>query len=1034
MIRRLSHIGLDVVILCVLTVLGLALFGMWKVAQGPVSLGFLKPYMEERLVALELPHRIAFSDLVLTWGGTSRPLDLVMSDAELRGADGIVVARVPEISIGLALPPLLEGRVELKTIRLSDAGVTVVRREDGTLSIGLDGEGGRSLTLFESGDTGETGGTGGTLLEKLDRIAIYRASVSLEDRLLGLRMTPDRVSVDFRRVERAIVCEFDLVNWSGDRRLSLGGRAEYRLADRTTRLSLDFRGLVPGDLSAMLAGWFPDLPDLRGISVPLRGQIQAASGPGGSIRDARFTASGGAGSLSVAALGGHRYDIRSLAFSGRYRATDRAVEIDKLDVDLGKPRLSLTGVLTRAGKTPRLHARARLEGMTMSALGRYWPDGVAEGARRWLSANLNRGEVRDLAADLTASFPGGGAKMERVRVTLKLERAIVHYFKPLPPIVDAQGSVAIERDRVRITVTGGRVSDLVLADGRIDITGLEADRARMELQGRVTGPLATALSVLDHPRLGYASRVGLRPDRVRGRLAMRIHGKFPLIDALALDDVKLGAAGTLADTAADGVFLGRDLAQGALRFELDNQGMKIDGKARISGIAADVGWHEDFSGTEEPPRRYTIRARLTEPDRQRLGVVLAPLVRGPVSVEASYAVFSGGAGRATGTLDGTESEFALPPLEWWKPPGVAGRAAFEIAFDAGRARTIRIKELVAGDLRAAGQLRLDRGSIRRVVIDRLAVPDRFDLAGMVAIDETQGWTVEARARLFDAAPLQRLTTGEGGTLLPPVRIAAEIDRVLMTAGRSVEKASLNARHDAGSWQAIDLSGRFPNGKRFELSYRPHDGAGTLRATSLDAGEMFGLVGETKWVRGGRLTLSAKRRAGVGGGQWNGTLTIRDFVLTGAPRLVQALRLASLGALSQELGGRGVRVEKLAIPFTHNGTTLEFSEARAFGTGFGVTGRGSIDVDSETLKNRRHAGAALSAQRRAGRGAGHRHILFRREARRAVRRPLFDPRQGRTAGIHREPGWACLLPACSAIFSRSSRPSAVDLPPEPPSNR
>ena len=946
MIRRLSRIGLDIAIICILTVVCLALYGAWKLAEGPVSLGFLKPHVEERLAALELPHRIAFSDLVLTWGGTRRPLDLVMSDAELRGVDGSVVARVPEISIGLALPALLEGRLVLKTIRLSDAGVSVVRRKDGTLSIGLAGEGGRSLTLFESG---KAGGSGGSLLERLDRIAVYRASVSLEDRLLGLRMTPDRVSVEFERLDRAIVCVFDLVNWSGDRRLSLGGSAEYRLPDRTTQLSLDFRGLVPGDLAATLAGWFPDLPDLGGFSLPLRGHLEAASGPGGSIREARFTVSGGAGSLRLAALGGHSYDIRSLEFDGRYGADNRAVEIARLDVDLGKPKLSVTGTLSRLGKTPRLHARARLDGMTMAALGRYWPKGVAQGARRWLSANLNRGEVRDLAADLTASFAEQGAKIERVNVTLDLDRAVVHYLKPLPPITEARGSVVIGRDRIRIAVDGGRVSDLVLTDGRIDITGLSADRAHMQLDGWVTGPLATALSVLDHPRLGYASGVGLRPDRVRGRLAMRIDGRFPLIDALALDDATLGAAGTLTGAAADGVFFGQDLAGGTLRFTLDNRGMKIDGNARLSGVAAEVGWREDFSGAEEPPRRYTVRARLTEADRQRFGVALAPLVKGPLSVEASYAEFSGGAGRATGTLDAAESEFALPPIEWWKPPGVAGRAAFEVAFDAGRVRTIRIKELVAGDLRAAGQVRLDRGSVRKLEIDRLAVPNRFDLAGVVAIDETEGWTVDARARLFDAAPIQRPTDGESGTTLPPLRIDAQIDRVLLTGGRSVEKASLRARHDDASWQAIDLSGRFPNGKRFELSYRPHDAPGTLRAVSTDAGEMFGLVGETKWIRGGRLTVSARRQTGERGVQWAGRIAIRDFVLTGAPRLVQALRLASLGVLSEELGGRGVRVERLVIPFTNSGTTLAFSEARAFGTGFGVTGRGTIDVDSEELK-------------------------------------------------------------------------------------
>ena len=68
-------------------------------------------------------------------------------------------------------------------------------------------------------------------------------------------------------------------------------------------------------------------------------------------------------------------------------------------------------------------------------------------------------------------------------------------------------------------------------------------------------------------------------------------------------------------------------------------------------------------------------------------------------------------------------------------------------------------------------MRLDRGSIRKVDIDSLVVPDRFDLAGKLAIDEAEGWTIDARARLFNAAPIQRLT-GPGGRGHPCRRFAS----------------------------------------------------------------------------------------------------------------------------------------------------------------------------------------------------------------------------------------------------------------------
>ena len=473
MMGRLSRIGLDVVLICALSALVLVVVGGWRLSHGPVSLGFLKPYAEERFAALDLPYEIAFSDIVLAWGGTSRPLGLAILDAELRSEEERAVARIPEVSLGLSLPSLLDGKFVLKTVELSEAGVEVIRYADGGLGVGLAGEGAGTFMLFEL-DAADR--SGASLMGRLDHLAIHRAAISIDDRVLGLHMNADRASLDFERHEDAIVCVFDIDSVSAEERLALGGVAEYRLSDGTMHAALDFRDLVPGRYAQVLAERFPDLPDISGIAVPLRGRVEASADPDGALKQASFTVSGTEGSLRLAALDGHRYDFRSLVLDGRYAAGDGSVAVDRLDIDFGAPRLSLSGKLGRVDGIARLAARAKLDGMTMAALGRYWPEGVAAGTRRWLIANLDRGEVRDLAADFAAAFPAAGAKIEHAEVTFAVDAARVHYFRPLPPIIDAGASIAIDRDRVRIAVSGGKVEDLV-PRGR-------TDRYRRAVDGR----------------------------------------------------------------------------------------------------------------------------------------------------------------------------------------------------------------------------------------------------------------------------------------------------------------------------------------------------------------------------------------------------------------------------------------------------------------------------------------------------------------------------------------------------------------------
>ena len=391
MMRRLSRIGLGIVAIGAVSVVLLGLYGAWRLSQGPVL-----ARRSQTLSGGEARARWVFPTgwcsptWWLTWGGTERPLDLVISDAELRGEDERVVARISEISIGLSLPALLHGALVLENDqadrRWSNGGPEKGRHVEHRPGPGKAASLSRCSSPATPVAPGRPFWTGSTALRSTAPRSRSRTGCSV------LRMSPERVSIDLERMEKAVVAVFDIDSWSGVR-TALFGRHGGISAGR------------PHDpCRARLPRPRPEPPRRNsGRMVPRfarcgRHRGSAARPPGGVFR---FRRQAPGRALHRQRRGGIGCASRRLAAtattSGRWcspaatAARTGRSRSDRLDVDLGAPRLSLTGKLTGIDGTPRFHARATLDGMTMSALGRYWPRGIAKGARRWLLANLNRG-------------------------------------------------------------------------------------------------------------------------------------------------------------------------------------------------------------------------------------------------------------------------------------------------------------------------------------------------------------------------------------------------------------------------------------------------------------------------------------------------------------------------------------------------------------------------------------------------------------------------------------------------------------------
>lgn len=127
MIRRLLAAVMALLVVC------LALF-VWQLSQGPLSLGFATPYLEEAVHGDDGEWRLQVGDLVLM-----RDFKLHARDVNLLAADGAPLLHVPDVIVRPSLTALTHGVVAVSVVEINDAEAHILRRADGSFGVSVAG-------------------------------------------------------------------------------------------------------------------------------------------------------------------------------------------------------------------------------------------------------------------------------------------------------------------------------------------------------------------------------------------------------------------------------------------------------------------------------------------------------------------------------------------------------------------------------------------------------------------------------------------------------------------------------------------------------------------------------------------------------------------------------------------------------------------------------------------------------------------------------------------------------------------------------
>lgn len=174
---------------------------VWQLAQGPVSLDFLTPYLNDALRDPEGKWRVEVGSIALMGDLRIQARDVTVIDAE-----GESVLSVPDIAVRPSLSALARGLLAPQTIEIAGAGAGVVRRADGSFGVtvastkagGADNVSDNAAAADLLGDV-LAPPSPDSAIGFLRLVRITDAGVRMQDAESGTTLTAEHTEIVFRR-------------------------------------------------------------------------------------------------------------------------------------------------------------------------------------------------------------------------------------------------------------------------------------------------------------------------------------------------------------------------------------------------------------------------------------------------------------------------------------------------------------------------------------------------------------------------------------------------------------------------------------------------------------------------------------------------------------------------------------------------------------------------------------------------------------------------------------------------------------------
>ena len=320
---------------------GLAIFILllaWQLSQGPISLGFLSPYIENAVNQDQPNFRLKMRDTILTWAGWERSLDIRVLGVQILNAENEAIGNIPELSFSLDRTALLKGQIAPNFVEIFGPKLHFIRQIDGALNIGFGGSkgvyGAATLAAFQDLLDGPKGDHP---LKQLKSLNIISADVLVDDQMLETSWMAPSADIQLTRDGLGVQGRISMILDVEGKQTELELIGRYKTADKKLEITADIDKIS----IAPFASVFDDIEFLKKFKVPLKGSVALSVPVFGGSQSISFNVKGEAGHLNLPEPFNNTVNVKSVAIIGEYSSDTGHTEISDIRLELSENQLNL---------------------------------------------------------------------------------------------------------------------------------------------------------------------------------------------------------------------------------------------------------------------------------------------------------------------------------------------------------------------------------------------------------------------------------------------------------------------------------------------------------------------------------------------------------------------------------------------------------------------------------------------------------------------------------------------------------------------
>ncbi len=931
-----------------------------RLSTGPVPLGWIKPRIEEALRPANDDHDVVIGRTELRLTDDHSTVELIGIDVRYLDQDQQPFLVFPEVKVALSIEALLKhGMIAASMVEARAPFLQLSRAADGRIGLySLNAAGGpeeaevdfagflRQVVRADGGDD---------RLAFLKRLQIQGGRIAFEDETRTGRLHAENANLVVTRQQNG-----DVSGWLTADLVQHGQRTAVRLHGRKAgdaerlALTMTLKELVVADMARAWRQDFPDLPDeLMQINFPIDASIEGALELDGTLSplDLKMTVADAV--LKLPAHLDEPLPITHGELRGALLLDRQAFAIEHLTMSSLGAALVAKGRISWRDGAESVALDLTAKNVSADSLARLWPQEAGDNARAWVLKNIQEGRVPEAEAKLLLlpeDFDEGPLRDEALKGRFSFEGLSVRYIETMPPIIDASGEVTFDADHLHFDVAGGDNAGVTITGGTVTIMGMGKpgdDAKQLKALADVEGPVARGLALLNHPPLTVAQDLDITPDRTSGDFRAKLDIRMPLHDDVDKEEVDVLAEATLKALAIDGLpRLGDDvqLREGDFQLLLRETQILLDGTALLADLPLSIRIEEPVDQTAGR-RRIILNGRVSPAALARLDLadkgIGGGLIFDATVTETEHNLW------VDLEADLTGLRIAMPGFRWNKAPGTEGTLQASIAIPQEAPIDVKWFELKTDELLARGNLRLspEDYEVEALTLDQFQIGES---RGTLRI-EGQGTSSRRITVVADYLDLDHLLADEDKDVdidHDQFHIAMRADR-LSYKGLDLRNLQADAAYRDGLWQTASLLGDLAEAGKVALELVPGDEGQRLEVRSDDAGALIQALDFGNHVQGGSFHLTADL-ASQDPLAATGRVRIRNFMLEDAPLLARLLTVASFTGIVNLLEGEGIGIDLLRLPFAIKDQRLVLNDGLLRGSEIGLTAKGAIDFDADTI--------------------------------------------------------------------------------------